>query len=223
MKKSSIFKILTLFLTFIIFSCCSGCLIFAIAKESKQKDIQHWIEIQKERKAQADALIPEIDGYIFEALPQDAFVNQEDWESKGFIHQHNFFNWEKSFYYYYNKQKTETSFIVTVRTNSGKVFNKIIIDINEYEERLSKYFKVFPLTSATELEIINMDGEFFLVSWMPYKQVGRTLAGPPALFLLDFENNTMLYVGYAKGWLEYEIEHGKFYTTNICYKLTKEG
>jgi len=43
------------------------------------------------------------------------------------------------------------------------------------------------------------------------------------LFLLDFENNTMLYVGYAKGWLEYEIEHGKFYTTNICYKLTKEG
>ena len=223
MKKSAIFKILTLFLTFVIFSCCSGCIIFAIAKESKQKDIQRWKEIQKERKAQADALIPEIDGYIFKALPQDAFVNQEDWESKGFIHQHNFFNWGKSFYYYYNKQKTETSFIVTVRTNSGKVFNKIIIDINEYEERLSKYFEIFSEYAAGEESIINKDGEFFLVSWMPYKRVGmRNLAGPPALFLLDFENNTMLYVGYAKGWLEYEIEHGEFSTTNICYKLTKE-
>ena len=225
MKKSSIFKILTLFLTFVIFSCCSGCIIFALAKKSKQKDIQHWIEIQKERKAQADALIPEIDGYIFEALPQDAFINQEDWESKGFIHQHNFFNWGKSFYYYYEKQETETSFIVTVRTNSGKVFNKIIIDINEYEERLSKYFEIFSEYTAGEESIINKDGEFFLVSWMPYKQEGmRTLAGPPALFLLDFENNTMLYVGYAKGWLEYEIEHGEFKnSSNICYKLTKEG
>ena len=224
MKKSSIFKILTLFITFVIFSCCSGCIIFAIAKESKQKDIQRWKEIQKERKAQADALIPEIDGYIFEALPQDAFVNQEDWESKGFIHQHYFFNWEKSFHYYYKKQKTETSFIVTVRTNSGKVFNEIIIDINEYEERLSKYFEIFSEYSAGEESIINKDGEFFLVSWMPYKREGmRNLAGPPALFLLDFENNTMLYVGYAKGWLEYEIEHGEFSTTNICYKLTKEG
>ena len=222
MKKSAIFKILTLFLTFVIFSCCSGCLIFAIAKESKQKDIQRWKEIQKERKAQADALIPEIDGYIFEALPQDAFVNQEDWESKGFIHQHNFFNWGK-FHYYYKKQKTETSFIVTVRTNSGKVFNEIIIDINEYEERLSKYFEIFSEYSASEESIINKDGEFFLVSWMPYKRVGmRNLAGPPGLFLLDFENNTMLYAGYAKGWLEYEIEHGEFHTTNICYKLTKK-
>ena len=222
MKKSAIFKILTLFLTFVIFSCCSGCLIFAIAKESKQKDIQRWKEIQKERKAQADALIPEIDGYIFEALPQDAFVNQEDWESKGFIHQHNFFNWGK-FHYYYKKQKTETSFIVTVRTNSGKVFNEIIIDINEYEERLSKYFEIFSEYAASEESIINKDGEFFLVSWMPYKRVGmRNLAGPPGLFLLDFENNTMLYAGYAKGWLEYEIEHGEFHTTNICYKLTKK-
>ena len=105
MKKGTLFKILTLFLTFVIFSCCSGCLIFAIARESKEKDIQRWIEIQKERKAQADALIPEIDGYIFEALPQYAFVDQADWESKGFIDQHNFFNWSKSFYYFYKKQQ----------------------------------------------------------------------------------------------------------------------
>ncbi len=223
MKKSSIFKILTLFLTFVIFSCCSGCL-YTLIKKNNEEHRQRCVEIQKQRKAQADALIPEIDGYIFEALPQDAFVNQEDWESKGFIHQHNFFNWGKSFHYYYKKQKTETSFIVTVRTTSGKVFNKIIIDINEYEERLSKYFEIFSEYTAGEESIINKDGEFFLVSWMPYKQEGmQPLPGSPALFLLDFENNTMLYVGYAKGWLEYEIEHREFNSdSNICYKLTKK-
>ena len=105
MKKSSIFKILTLFLTFVIFSCSSGC-IMGIIENDLKKDTQRRIEIQKERKAQADALIPEIDGYIFEALPQTAFANQADWESKGFLDSSSFFNWSKESYYYYKKQET---------------------------------------------------------------------------------------------------------------------
>jgi hypothetical protein len=226
MKKGTLFKILTLFLTFVIFSCCSGCL-FALGLQLKanEEKRQHRIEVQKQRKAQADALIPEIDGYIFEALPKYVFADQADWESKGFIVYRNFFNWDKSFYYYYVKQKTETSFIVTVRTNRGKVFNEIKIDINEYEERLSKYFQVFSDQGATEVNIITMDGEFFLVFWMPFIQDEmQPLYAPPALFLLDFENNNLYYVGYAKGWFEYEIEHGEFvHESYICYKLTKES
>ena len=91
MKRKTLFKILTLFLTFVIFSCGSGGL-FALGLQLKENEErhQHLIEKQKERKAQADALIPEIDGYIFEALPQDAFVNQEDWESKGSLNHYNF-------------------------------------------------------------------------------------------------------------------------------------
>ena len=95
MKKSTIFKILTLFLTFVIFSCCSGCL-FALSLQLKKNEErrQHLIEKQKERKAQADALIPEIDGYIFEALPKAAFTDQADWESKGFFDIFTFFKRE---------------------------------------------------------------------------------------------------------------------------------
>ena len=84
MKKSSIFKILTLFLTFIIFSCCSGC-IFAIADYFNEKDLQKALEIQKEKKALADALVPEIEGYTFEAKPDTHFTWKEGrWESQGF-------------------------------------------------------------------------------------------------------------------------------------------
>jgi hypothetical protein len=33
----------------------------------------------------------------------------------------------------------------------------------------------------------------------------------------------MLYVGYAKGWFEYEIKNKRFYNEySVCYKLTKE-
>ncbi len=222
MKKSSIFKILTLFLTFVIFSCSSGC-IMGIIENDLKKDTQRRIEIQKERKAQADALIPEIDGYIFEALPQTAFANQADWESKGFLDSSSFFNWTKESYYYYKKQETELNFIFSVKSQDGELFNKITIEKDEYEERLAKFFEVFSECTAFEESIICKDGEFFLVSWMPSAEDGMWfLNAPPALFLLDLEKNSMHYVGYAKGWFEYEIEHGEFFgKEKAVYKLTK--
>ena len=224
MKKSTVFKILTLFLTFIIFSCCSGCIMGVIENDFK-KDTQRRIEIQKERKAQADALIPEIDGYIFEALPQTAFANQADWESKGFLDSSSFFNWSKESYYYYKKQETELNFIFNIKSQDGELFNKITIEKDEYEEKLAKFFEVFSECTAFEESIICKDGEFFLVSWMPSAEDGMWfLKAPPALFLLDFEKNTMHYVGYAKGWFEYEIEHGEFFgKEKAVYKLTKKG
>jgi hypothetical protein len=224
MKKSSLFKILTLFLTFVIFSCCSGCLfVLCLQLKENEERRQHLIEKQKERKAQADALIPEIDGYIFEALPEAAFANQEDWESKGFLDNGSFFNWRKESYYYYEKQETELNFIFNVKTQDHELFNRITIKKDEYEERLAKFFEVFSECTAFEESIICKDGEFFLVSWMPYISRGE-LYSPPALFLLNFDNNTMFYIGYDECGLEYEIENGKFYTNaNYCYKLTKRG
>ena len=60
---------------------------------------------------------------------------------------------------------------------------------------------------------------------MPYERSGmRDLDAPPAIFLLDFENNNLYYVGYAKGWFEYELENGRFPNRySMLYKLTKEG
>ena len=227
MKKSTVFKILTLFLTFVIFSCCSGCIIFALAKKSKQKekDIQHWIEIQKERKAQADALIPEIDGYVFEALPKDAFKDQADWESKGFLTHREFFNWNKGPFCYYIYEKTDLHFMITIKWQDGTIFKKIVLERKEYDERMSKYFELFSERPITEGQVIHKYDEYFLLSYMPDEQSGmRDLDAPPAIFLLDFENNNLYYVGYAKGWFEYELEHATFLNRySMLYKLTKEG
>ena len=228
MKKGTLFKILTLFLTFVLFSCCSGCFILTIARENKKKDIQRWIEIQKERKAQADALIPEIDGYIFEALPKYVFADQADWKSKGFLEHTDFILRGSEYNYYCHTIKTDNHYTFNVKlhytngSSPGDIdIGKIIIDKQEYEKRLSKYFEIFPQVGA----IFCYDNTFFILFWMPMLQDGmRDLYAPPALFLLDFENNNLYYVGYAKGWFEYEIEHGYFVNgSNICYKLTKES
>ena len=221
MKKKTLFKILTLFLTFVIFSCCSGCFLYLINKKNEERH-QRLIEKQKERKAQADALIPEIDGYIFEALPKAAFANQEDWESKGFFDIDTFFKEDTGIEYFFNIKETDLYYLGTVcLANDGKICYEITIAKNDYEERLTKYFEVFTSLSVRSTEIICIEGIFFLIYFMPY--YSGYLEGPPAFFLLDFENNTMLYAGYAKGWLEYEIANGEFFIKeDVVYKLTKE-
>ena len=220
MKKSSIFKILTLFLTFVIFSCCSGCLYSLIKKKNEEKH-QHRIELQRQRKAQADALIPEVEGYTFEALPQVAFANQEDWESKGFFDIFTFFKEDTEIEYFFDVKETDLYYLGTVCSdNDGKICYEITIAKNDYKERLTKYFEVFISVYVRMTEIICIDGIFFLICWM---HEYNYLDGPPAFFLLDFENNTMLYAGYAKGWLEYEIANGEFFIKeDVVYKLTKE-
>ena len=59
MKKSSIFKILTLFLTFVIFSCCSGCFLSFVAYTNEKK-LQEALEIQKEKKLWRMHLFPKL-------------------------------------------------------------------------------------------------------------------------------------------------------------------
>ena len=224
MKKSIMFKILTLFLTVVVFSCCSGCFLYLIRKDNEEFH-QHLVETQKQRKAQADALIPEIDGYIFEALPQAAFANQEDWESKGFLDYNAFRIPGLEYRYYCEITKNDEYYMFNVklhyrRESSPEDVNigKIVIGKQEYEERLLKLFELFTRHGG----VVCYDNNFFMLVWMSV--YSRYLEGPPALFLLDFENNTILYAGYAKGSLEYEIANGEFFIKeDMVYKLTKES
>ena len=239
MKKSAIFKILTLSLTFVIFSCCSGCLLYLINKKNEERH-QHLIEKQKERKAQADALIPEIDGYIFEALPKAAFKNQEDWINNGYFDLSSFLWGNGSLIYEYgitiynyDIKKQDDCYIVQVRYWDRKLDEdgicedlKITIEKTVFEDKIDKFINLFNIkqdyTFSGHIGFIK--GEYFMTLEMRFLQeISRAgLYGPPALFLLDFENNSMHYVGYAKGWLEYEIANGKFFIKeDVIYKLTK--
>ena len=218
MKKSSIFKILTLFLTFIIFSCCSGCFL-SFVDYIKERKLQKVLEIQKEQKALADALVPEIEGYIFEAVPMDAFKNQEDWESQGFKTFADFFRSGDMFEYNVKKDAKNTEQYLIYPSLTGKHEKEPIGYVISKEEH-KKYFEVFPETSTSNVLFFN--GEYFIYHGMVGDSYAGDRAGAIALFLLDFEKHEMYYVGYSKGWLEYEIEHSKLYSIDeCCFKLTK--
>ena len=223
MKKSSIFKILTLFLTFVIFSCCSGCFLSFVAY-TNEKELQELLEIERQRKEQADALIPEVEGYTFEALPEVAFANQEDWESQGFLKGSNFFEKYQADEYILDVIEYEDgSKKFTIRnlydSNDLNESEKYVITSPEQEQ---KYGSNFPIFTAYNYIVCN--GESFILRWMETVWAGtqREGSGTCALFLVDFENHTLYYAGYSKGWIEAELNDNRLYNFNrICFKLTK--
>ena len=231
MKKSTVFKILTLFLTVVIFSCCSGCFLSFVAY-TNEKELQELLEIERQRKEQADALIPEVEGYTFEALPQVAFANQEDWESKGFLDWGRFYGTfiYENYGYDHRFEKDDNFYYFNILYHNDPSNNQNVIELlklsvekYEYENKMNKFKELFQIKSdySPEGGVYYHNGEYFFVLEM--RMLDKALYGPPALFLLDFENNNLYYVGYAKGWFEYEIEHEEFYDIySVCYKLTKK-
>ena len=92
MKKGTLFKILTLFLTFVIFSCCSGCFVESCIvscrdkQEAKRKS--EFLERAKAKKAEADAFIPQVDDYILELKLRTCFESKEEAYNEGFFDYH---------------------------------------------------------------------------------------------------------------------------------------
>ena len=221
MKKGTLFKILTLFLTFVIFSCCSGCL-YSIVMYYNEKELQEALEIQKEKKALADVLIPEIEGYTFEARPYAYFSSKEDIDSQGFKTFEDFFrdgglfdSLEKI-----NSEKVKEYWIYPYDPPNADTIKPIGYIIPT--EAQKKYFEVFPHFSSKKISFIN--GEYFIYRYMETASTGTQTfgAGAIALFLLDFEKHKMYYVGYSKGWIEAELEDNELYNSRVmCFKLTK--
>ena len=221
MKKSSIFKILTLFLTIIIFSCCSGC-IFALADYFNEKELQEVLEIERQRKEQADALIPEIAGYTFEAIPYSRFEGSKDWVSQGFHKGISFFDPLKIREYYLK--------ITALEDGSKKITVKRENYLDDWQnyvimspEQVQKYGELFPVFSGASYFIYN--GESFIAPSMETVALSEWMegSGATALFLVNFEKHEMYYVGYSKGWIEAELEDNKLYDfSDICFRLTKK-
>ena len=225
MKKSTVFKILTLFLTVVIFSCCSGCFLSFVAY-TNEKELQELLEIERQRKEQADALIPEVEGYTFEALPEVAFANQEDWESQGFLKGLNFFEKLKPF-------ETKSEF-TTLEDGARKI---TISSVNRIEgkeeltplgyiiitpEQEEKYGSLFPDFGTYHFGIYDEQPVFFRFMKVLTKGWGYEGGGVYALFLVDFENHTLYYAGYSKGWIEAELNDNRLYNFHhMCFKLTK--
>ena len=244
MKKSTLFKILTLFLTFVITLSSSGCEILRVLRGGPSDVRLSMVEKQKERKELLDSFIPEVEGYIFEALPKDIFDGEEDWKSKGYLTWREFVDRRHMLSII---KKESNHYEVSVADHTELYFEtefcKITIAKDIFEKQIGRFEGLYDIefthTYIIDYEAMTQtyygeffngyahykDGEYFVVLAMNhYREKYFYISGPPALFLIDVENNALHYVGYAKGWLEYEIENYRFLGKDYyCYKLTKEG
>ena len=219
MKRKTLFKILTLFLTFVIFSCCSGCF-YSLVMHNNEKKLQKALEIQKQKKASADALIPEIEGYAFEARPYAYFSSKEDIESQGFKSFDDFFRNGDVLFQWQEKQISENRKSFWIYPYAIGKHDVESIGYVIPTEKQEAYFELFP--SAYLPNVVFINDEWFICRAMDSETYSSSCAGAIALFLLDFEKHKMYYVGYSKGWLEYEIEYGTFLNMHsCCYRLTK--
>ena len=225
MKKSTLFKILTLFLTFVIFTCCSGCYLISCIYNS-YKERKTTMKIEKERMRIADTLVPEIDGYIIEAKPVAVFENKEDYEKQGFLKGGDFFREYQTNEYRHEitkledgSIKVEVFSIVVVEQNKEYILLDYII-ISAEEEK--KHGVLFPEFIYCSYFVFN--GEPFIVRKMEKLQFGEYVSsGSIAFFLVDFEKHQMYYVGYTKEWISTEIKNERLYEfEEMCFKLTKE-
>ena len=214
MKKKTLFKILTLFLTFVIFSCCSGCLTLYF----NHKKLQEALEIQKQKKASADALVPEIEGYTFEARPTSYFSSREDWESQGFLRYDDFVDENKGYEYeLIFTNLADGSIKITIRHFLEEGGNYIIIPTEQEE----KYGTVFP--GGYRYLACNEEGFIMIEMEEVFCGSFKSSKGGIGVFLVDFEKHEMYYVGYSKGWIEAELNDNKLYSyINICFKLAKD-
>ena len=223
MKKSSLFKILTLFLTFVIFSCSSGCLTLYF----NHKKLQEALEIEKQRKELADALIPEIEGYTFEARPARYFASKEDIEIQGFKTIDGFFDGNKANNYYLEITELEgggRKVVIKQYNYSNEGDNHIINYIIISPEQERNFGEIFPVFPRHPYFIYN--GESFIARYMEEVFAGRYKSswGGIALFLINFEKHEMYYVGYSKGWIESELRDNELYSiASIYLKLAKNG
>ena len=220
MKKGTLFKILTLFLAFVVFSFCSGCF-YSLVIHNNEKKLQEALEIQKQKKASADALVPEIEGYTFEARLTSYFSSREDWESQGFKTFEDFFRGGGLFdsLEKINSEKVKEYWIY--HNDLPSVYKTDPLGYVIPTEVQKKYFEVFPNFFNQNISFIN--GEYFICQYMEAGSTGQRFgAGAIALFLLDFEKHKMYYVGYSKGWIEAELEDNELYSSRaMCFKLTK--
>ena len=235
MKKSTLFKILTLFLTFLILISCSGCF---NCKRPGEKFRDTAVEIQKKNKKLIDAFAPEIQGYIYEALPYAAFLNEEDSSYQGFKRCSKFFDEGGLFKVL---EKTSSENVIEYWIYSDDIHNIYPVNqnidvgnfysVNAVNENLEPIGYIIPTEYHNEIFglfpgfywISFINGEYFLCLKMSISLDRRIIEGMAILFLLDFEKHEMYYVGYTKSWVEYEIEWRQFTRDEYVYfKLTKE-
>ncbi len=229
MKKSTVFKILTLFLTFVIFSCCSGCFvescIGSCMDKQREKEKAEFLERARVKKAEADSFVPQVDGYILELKPYSFFESEKEAIAAA---------------YFYPNQSIKYKGEYFLRVDFSPPYESVELYIYPYDTSKKEYnFKCdvteiygyeffFHNKDAISLfhkDLIEYDGKFFAIHCAP----GTILNGlenrfiPPALYMIDIKNEQILYCGYFEQWYDdvFNNYNGRS-SGDYYYKITKK-
>ena len=226
MKKSAIFKILTLFLTFVIFSCCSGCFvescIGSCMDKQEAKEKAKFLERAKAKKAEADAFIPQVDDYILELKSKTYFESKEEEAyNEGFFDYHTP-NWFIN--YYVPMSGTGPHMSIAVYTVNENVL------LCEFECNLENIVggTFFTSNSADVFyhKIFEYDKKIFIIPDFEGSRWNNGLIStliPPSLYMIDIQNACILYCGYFEQWYDDIFNNyraGDFF--DYYYKITKK-
>ena len=223
MKKSAIFKILTLFLTFVIFSCCSGCFvescIGSCIDKQETKEKAKFLERAKAKKAEADAFIPEVNDYIFEVKQKSFFKSDEEAYKAGFF---DYYTYCLRNYYFSRIGESQLISNITIYSKDHTLLCDFKCDLNNIVGGV--FFSRYSIDMFFHKEV-EFDGKIFIIPEFERSKSGYVLSPitPPALYMIDVENGRILYCGYFEGWYEELFNNykaGDFY--DYYYKITKK-
>ncbi len=165
----------------------------AIFEADWQRDKDEIIAVMQAKKDEAETYIPQCTDYTLKILPEEYFKTDEERQAQGFMKYDVFFRYHLDLQYEFLNWSTGIA-VGEKRNINGDWESKILYQMSYYSvdeiyaRKIFNYFKD---------HAILFDGKFFAVTSVDKEGGGNNTFQAPALYLLDFENDQILYCGCA--------------------------
>ena len=236
--KSKIFTKLLCLALCLVTIFCSGCGWVNCILEKREKE---FVEAVKKQKPIADSFVPEITDYILETRPLNYFESEEDMRAQGFSRYSDFL-----------KNRTDTSgrrlFFVNVYDSDNDNEETLVVDFKtrrlgiDDKDTIVKSFYIkkselvgfnFFVYDVYEYDfslciVICYDNKYFTINNSCYNgDMGTSdeeRTRPTALYMVDLENERLIYCGYSV--THYENLYSRGYAIpdaqELCLKISKK-
>ncbi|MBR4420261.1 MAG: hypothetical protein IKT32_05210 [Clostridia bacterium] len=223
--KTMLCLVLTILISFSLFGCFESCWTSCYVV-IKKNSIKLGKEEAEKQKMVLDSLQKQVDGYKLIVdysdkgyeTENDDWVKLEDCEWYDFGIYHGTYNGNAAVGII--SEEGEDTICLQVE-EEGKVVEKTI-DL-DYSIVFAKYNAIESFQAGEgRMHLYCCDGAWFLIALdvKPFSFSRKSyymaqLDVPPVFYLLDFENNTMYYAGYADGWYKNAAE--RYYMGGLVY------
>ena len=231
--KSKIFTKLTCLALCLVTIFCSGCFNCLDQKHKKE-----FVEAVKKQKPIADSFVPEITDYILETRPLTYFESEEDMRAQGFSRYSDFLknrtdtSGRRLFFVDVYDSDNEETLVVDFRTRRLGIDDKDTIVKSFYTKKSELIGFNFFVYDVYEYDfslciVICYDNKYFTINNSCYNgDIGRSdeeRTRPTALYMVDLENERLIYCGYSITHFENLYAKGSpiHDARELCLKISK--